>query len=89
MLNLEETKQALIALLETGKVASFLQGVWTRTMEDIRLAETASELANVTLAHLPLLYSEFGEKATAIVKDSLSPTVWKAAGLYINPEIIE
>lgn len=89
MLNFEETKQTLISLLETGKVDSFLHGMWTRTMEDIRLSESASELANATLAHLPLLYSQFGEKATAIVKESLSPTVWKAAGLYINPEIIE
>ena len=89
MMNLEETKQALIALLETGKTGSFLPGMWTRAIEDIKQSETASELANVTLVNLPALYTEFGEKATAIVKESLSPTVWKAAGLYINPEIIE
>ena len=77
-MNTEETKQKLISLLKRDNRNPICRKALTQ-------ATTASEVAQVVVEHLDDLYKAYGEGVLELIRCSLSPEVWAAQGVLINP----
>ena len=85
-MNVEETKQALLNLLDSGPVDPHLvKRMLTNKLPNI---STATELvANIT-ENFEELSDAYGQPFWDIVKGSLTPEVWEHSGVLVNPAVI-
>lgn len=86
-MNVEETKQAMIALIESNASIKWDKRD-SNLAEELRQAETASDVAVLLVACFDRLENYFGEEFLSIVKNSLSPDIWNALGVFVNPKYI-
>lgn len=85
-MRLEESKEAFLSLLEREEPLD--RTIRLRFYMEMSCAETASGVVDCVTTFLPALYRTYGSEVLDLIRNTLSPTVWEAHNVLINPLMI-
>ena len=88
-MELDNEKRAWLVLLSKVGQQPLHEDVRASLIKDIDGADTASDLAGYVAQHLHALYKVYGQDCLDLILHGLSPTVWKEAGILVNPMSIK
>ena len=85
MMNIDETKQRLISLLQTAGTHPMHLYAKKNLHKALDGAQLDSEVAQIVSGYLKALYKTYGEAFLEIILRSLTPEVWEKQCILINP----